>query len=314
MELNKIKYLEDAKLKDLKKNNFKENKIDPLQLFNKADETPINNKIINNNIDNTKFILPLNNKPTEKKNKRITDNYLFHVNMRSSSILNDNTNNAYSEKNTEFKTQLNSYLNLSNDNSNLGLLKNNDYLQLENSYLNETNKKQQKMNIYNKKADNSLLNKNITYNPIKNTPNNSFNISTNYFNFANIKSFYSKKNNSLQTPSYEKRFDKLAKTHNHLSVNKRSANNLVSPKYSSDNSVNTENKMNPNKYTMTESLMMEQRSFYSRSYQERIFWTREKMEEVRKKLKIASKLVKEKARKDFDEIYHLINQGDLKVL
>jgi len=81
-----------------------------------------------------------------------------------------------------------------------------------------------------------------------------------------------------------------------------------------ENSVKTELKSNHKMYSFNESNCTEQKSFYSRAYRDRIFWSNEKMEAVRMRLNLARSRLIELERKDFAEIYNLIDQNNMSVL
>ena len=89
-------------------------------------------------------------------------------------------------------------------------------------------------------------------------------------------------------------------------------NNSLSGDYTeSEMSIKSEDKSNKNKNLYSDSLNhTEKKSFISKTFKDQIFWSKDKMEEIRNRLKLARQMIIEKTKRDFDEIYSLI---DLKI-
>ncbi len=91
-------------------------------------------------------------------------------------------------------------------------------------------------------------------------------------------------------------------------------NSISGDNSESEVSLKSEKKSNFDKNSSIEQNIIDQKRFYSKAYKDRIFWSQNKMEDIRKRLNIARIKLISLERKDFDEIYDLINNNDFRVL
>lgn len=170
-----------------------------------------------------------------------------------------------------------------------------------------------KINISDNEYKNTVLNLNGDNENFKNKDDEIFEKTSNEINIlASHSEINSLKNENFNLKKNKKQRKRDSK---HLFIkNIREGSNSISGENSESENSKNEVKSNSHINSFSESNPTDQKSFYSRAYKDRIFWSKEKMDDIRKRLNLARVKLIQLEGKEFEEIYKMINENNFQVL